>query len=256
MKKCLMVLCIILLWGLGVIILASQYHCFTVNTSEKESIQLLEDINVFVVNKSEGGPSFGEFVKGDIISLWQVSGDNVVIGYNHSYVNLEQTELARVEGGRRNSLSLHDKINLLKSLTRGEQLDIDIQPGYFNEPMYDIEPLYYDYVDLQGAYEGRIVCTEENPSIDKKLTNVDVVLNERQRENQKKSHELHLMDISYTCSPDPPGYIIAAKEQKGCVRKICVRDYLVDCCKYHFKSFPLKSFFGGYVELSELRGAV
>lgn len=182
-----MVLCIILLWGLGVIILASQYHCFTVNTSEKESIQLLEDINVFVVNKSEGGPSFGEFVKGDIISLWQVSGDNVVIGYNHSYVNLEQTELARVEGGSRNSLSLHDKINLLKSLTRGEQLDIDIQPGYFNEPMYDIEPLYYDYVDLQGAYEGRIVCTEENPSIDKKLTNVDVVLNERQRENQKKA---------------------------------------------------------------------
>ncbi|HAU50838.1 MAG TPA: hypothetical protein DCW43_03615 [Clostridiales bacterium] len=187
MKKYLMVLCIILLWGLGVIILASQYHCFTVNTSEKESIQLLEDINVFVVNKSEGGPSFGEFVKGDIISLWQVSGDNVVIGYNHSYVNLEQTELARVEGGSRNSLSLHDKINLLKSLTRGEQLDIDIQPGYFNEPMYDIEPLYYDYVDLQGAYEGRIVCTEENPSIDKKLTNVDVVLNERQRENQKKA---------------------------------------------------------------------
>ena len=182
-----MVLCIILLWGLGVIILASQYHCFTVNTSEKESIQLLEDINVFVVNKSEGGPSFGEFVKGDIISLWQVSGDNVVIGYNHSYVNLEQTELARVEGGSRNSLSLHDKINLLKSLARGEQLDIDIQPGYFNEPMYDIEPLYYDYVDLQGAYEGRIVCTEENPSIDKKLTNVDVVLNERQRENQKKA---------------------------------------------------------------------
>ena len=187
MKKCLMVLCVFLLWGLGVIILASQYHCFTVNTSEKESIQLLEDINVFVVNKSEGGPSFGEFVKGDIISLWQVSGDNVVIGYNHSYVNLEQTELARVEGGSRNSLSLHDKINLLKSLTRGEQLDIDIQPGYFNEPMYDIEPLYYDYVDLQGAYEGRIVCTEENPSIDKKLTNVDVVLNERQRENQKKA---------------------------------------------------------------------
>ena len=187
MKKCLMVLCIILLWGLGVIILASQYHCFTVNTSEKESIQLLEDINVFVVNKSEGGPSFGEFVKGDIISLWQVSEDNVVIGYNHSYVNLEQTELARVEGGSRNSLSLHDKINLLKSLTRGEQLDIDIQPGYFNEPMYDIEPLYYDYVDLQGAYEGRIVCTEENPSIDKKLTNVDVVLNERQRANQKKA---------------------------------------------------------------------
>lgn len=176
-----------MLWGLGVIILASQYHCFTVNTSEKESIQLLEDINVFVVNKSEGGPSFGEFVKGDIISLWQVSGDNVVIGYNHSYVNLEQTELARVEGGSRNSLSLHDKNNLLKSLTRGEQLDIDIQPGYFNEPMYDIEPLYYDYVDLQGAYEGRIVCTEENPSIDKKLTNVDVVLNERQRENQKKA---------------------------------------------------------------------
>ncbi len=182
-----MVLCIFLLWVLGVIILASQYHCFTVNTSEKESIQLLEDINVFVVNKSEGGPSFGEFVKGDIISLWQVSGDNVVIGYNHSYVNLEQTELARVEGGSRNSLSLHDKINLLKSLARGEQLDIDIQPGYFNEPMYDIEPLYYDYVDLQGAYEGRIVCTEENPSIDKKLTNVDVVLNERQRENQKKA---------------------------------------------------------------------
>jgi len=187
MKKYLMVLCIILLWGLGVIILASQYHCFTVNTSEKESIQLLEDINVFVVNKSEGGPSFGEFVKGDIVSLWQVSGDNVVIGYNHSYVNLEQTELARVEGGSRNSLSLHDKINLLKSLARGEQLDIDIQPGYFNEPMYDIEPLYYDYVDIQGAYEGRIVCTEENPSIDKKLTNVDVVLNERQRENQKKA---------------------------------------------------------------------
>jgi len=237
MKKYLMVLCIILLWGLGVIILASQYHCFTVNTSEKESIQLLEDINVFVVNKSEGGPSFGEFVKGDIISLWQVSGDNVVIGYNHSYVNLEQTELARVEGGSRNSLSLHDKINLLKSLTRGEQLDIDIQPGYFNEPMYDIEPLYYDYVDLQGAYEGRIVCTEENPSIDKKLTNVDVVLNERQRENQKKAMNCIIWISVILALLIIPAILLLRKNKKDVFAKYACVITLLIAASIIFKAF-------------------
>ena len=232
-----MVLCIILLWGLGVIILASQYHCFTVNTSEKESIQLLEDINVFVVNKAEGGPSFGEFVKGDIISLWQVSGDNVVIGYNHSYVNLEQTELARVEGGSRNSLSLHDKINLLKSLTRGEQLDIDIQPGYFDEPMYDIEPLYYDYVDLQGAYEGRIVCTEENPSIDKKLTNVDVVLNERQRENQKKAMNCILWISVILALLIIPAILLLRKNKKDVFAKYACVITLLIAASIIFKAF-------------------
>lgn len=232
-----MVLCIILLWGLGVIILASQYHCFTVNTSEKESIQLLEDINVFVVNKAEGGPSFGEFVKGDIISLWQVSGDNVVIGYNHSYVNLEQTELARVEGGSRNSLSLHDKINLLKSLTRGEQLDIDIQPGYFDDPMYDIEPLYYDYVDLQGAYEGRIVCTEENPSIDKKLTNVDVVLNERQRENQKKAMNCIIWISVILALLIIPAILLLRKNKKDVFAKYACVITLLIAASIIFKAF-------------------
>lgn len=162
---------------------------------QQQSIQLTQDVQAFsIFQDSDGHVGIHQFTKGEKVVFWQKQGEDIVLGHNIAYVDIDASDL--------------------RALCKDTQSDVQLRAGYIPPNSQEIA-LHCDYVDVHGHYEGRIIITEEHPSVPLEATNYDEIatLNRKTRSKRIVRKLIIVSVISLILAIPFPAYLLKTKKQ-------------------------------------------
>lgn len=182
---------------------------------QQQSIQLTQDVQAFsIFQDSDGHVGIHQFTKGEKVVFWQKQGGNIVLGHNIAYVDIAASDLRDALDNPAEKVSYEDKTTILRALCKDTQSDVQLRAGYI-PPNSQESALHCDYVDVHGHYEGRIIITEEHPSVPLEATNYDEIatLNRKTRSKRIVRKLIVVSVISLILAIPFPAYLLKTKKQ-------------------------------------------
>lgn len=98
---------------------------------QQQSIQLTQDVQAFsIFQDSDGHVGIHQFTKGEKVVFWQKQGEDIVLGHNIAYVDIDASDLRDALDNPSEKVSYEDKTTILRALCKDTQSDVQLRAGY------------------------------------------------------------------------------------------------------------------------------